>query len=293
MRENFNERANALAMEYWRLKHLLSKKDDEERLEEIERLLERGISGKLRERLEAEARVLRRDREERMNAMKNLEIISGELLELTAEFAPNLDFNGNFFPYDSEHDQLSEDFFRAITDIFFGNPLRRIELRDAVFSSEGIKVNSDESPLRVLDRVISLIQETAKKKMGMQNLIDDIWRRLSQNEYAFIVLSVLVSAGRALSKEEIKEISCRRDREYKELVKDYDKKLMAALSFLVSDGWGHDIVRENGGKYEITGFGEWIWKVCNSERGKRNRNSQNNADSMSSSMRRIVRFFRR
>ena len=292
MRENFNERANALAMEYWRLKHLLSKKDDEERLEEIERLLERGISGKLRERLEAEARVLRRDREERMNAMKNLEIISGELLELTAEFAPNLDFNGNFFPYDSEHDQLSEDFFRAITDIFFGNPLRRIELRDAVFSSEGIKVNSDESPLRVLDRVISLIQETAKKKMGMQNLIDDIWRRLSQNEYAFIVLSVLVSAGRALSKEEIKEISCRRDREYKELVKDYDKKLMAALSFLVSDGWGHDIVRENGGKYEITGFGEWIWKVCNSERGKRNRNSQNNADGMSS-MRRIVRFFRR
>ena len=78
--ERFNERANALASEYWRLKHLTSKEEDEERLEEIERLLEKGIGGKLREKLEREARLLRQAREERSNAMRNLEIVREELV---------------------------------------------------------------------------------------------------------------------------------------------------------------------------------------------------------------------
>ena len=133
--EKFNERANALASEYWRLKHLASKEEDEERLEEIERLLEKGIGGKLREKLEREARLLRQAREERSNAMRNLEIVRNELLELTAEFAPNLDLaEGSFFPYDSE--PLSEDFFRAITDILFGKPEKSIELKEASFSKK-------------------------------------------------------------------------------------------------------------------------------------------------------------
>ena len=68
--ERFNERANVLASEYWRLKHLASKEDGEERLEEIERLLEKGIGGKLREKLEREAKLLRQAREERNNALR-------------------------------------------------------------------------------------------------------------------------------------------------------------------------------------------------------------------------------
>ena len=300
--EKFNERANALASEYWRLKHLTSKEEDEERLEEIERLLEKGIGGKLREKLEREARLLRQAREERSNAMRNLEIVREELLELTAEFAPNLDIaEGSFFPYDSE--PLSEDFFRAITDILFGKPEKSIELKEASFSKEGIKVKVDASPLSILDHVITILQETARKKLGLPNKMDESWRKLAQKEYAFVALNVLVNAEQALTFEEVKRISHENDSEFKELVKDayYDRKLRDALSFLAGDGWEYKLVTSKGGKYEATSFGEWLWKLCNSEmKGTLNKtNGKTNGEERTGilqermSMQKIIKFFRK
>jgi len=298
MVEKFNERANALADEYWRLNEITADKADENRLDEIEKLLEKGIGGKLQEQLAAEAKKLRKEKEDRSSAFEKLEEVKKEITELTAELAPNLDlFVDNFFPYDSEHEPISEAYFLAITDIFFGSPQPSIKLKVATFSMEGIKVSStdENSPLAVLEYVIMLIQETAKHMLGMDNIVDTSCNLLKQNEYAFIALGALIKEGRTLMVKEIKEISKREDREYKELVSNtYDKELVNGLAYLVSDEWEYNLVKEYDGEYEATDFGEWVWRVCNVEvRAEKWKGRGKNISTPSLDIHKIITFLRR
>ncbi|MEA2076211.1 MAG: hypothetical protein U9O85_10910 [Euryarchaeota archaeon] len=267
MVEKFNEKANALAHEYWRLKEITAEGAGGNRLEEIERLLEKGIGGKLKDQLDAEAKRLRKEEEDRSSAIMKLGEVEKEILEMTAELAPNLDlFEDDFFPYDSEHEPISEEYFSAITDIFFDAPSPSIQFKVATFSKDGIKVNLDgeRSSLEVLGYVIMIIQETAKRMLGMENTIDKCCELLKQNEYAFIALGTLLKEGRRLGIKEIKDISHMEDKEYKELVRDiYDKELINGITYLVSDGWEYSLVKEYDGKYEATDFGERVWKICN------------------------------
>ena len=269
MVEKFNEKANALAYEYWRLKEVTSEKASVKRLEEIEKLLEKGIGGKLKDQLDAEAKRLRKEADDRSNAFMKLEEVEKEILEITSELAPNLDlFEDNFFPYDSEHEPIAEEYFSAITDIFLGMPSPSIQFKVATFSKDGITVNltDESSSLEVLGYVIMIIQETAKKMLGMGNTIDKCCALLKQNEYAFIVLGTLLKEGRSLGVKEIKEVAHREDKEYKELVSDiYDKELVTAVTYLMSDDWEYSLVKEYDGKYEVTDFGERVWQTCNSE----------------------------
>jgi hypothetical protein len=201
-----------------------------------------------------------------------LEEVKKEILELTAELAPNLDlFDQNFFPYDSEHEPIYEEYFTALTNIFFGTPSPHIQFKVATFSTDGINVvSSDEnSPLKVLGYVLMIIQETAKKMLGMENSIDKGCLQLKQKEYTLIALKILHKEGRQLEMTEIKEIAHREDREYKELVSDiYDKELAISVAYLVSDKWEYSLVKEHNGKYEMTDFGEWVWQFCNVEMSK-------------------------
>lgn len=296
MVEKFNERANTIANEYWRLKEVTADTTDEARLAEIEKLLEKGIGGKLQEQLAAEAKTLRKEKEDRSSASEKLEELKKEITELTADLAPNLDlFVADFFPYDSEHEPISEAYFMAITDIFFGSPQPSIKFKIAAFSTEGIKVNStdENSPLTILGYVIMMIQETAKHMLGMENIIDRCCKLLKQNEYAFIALGTLVKEGKVLMLKEIKEISKREDREYKELVSStYDKELSNGVAYLVSDEWEYNMVKELSGEYEVTDFGEWVWRVCNVEarggKGKGKSISSPNLD-----IHKIINFLRR
>ncbi len=269
MVEKFNEKANALAHEYWRLQEITAESAGGNRLEEIEKLLEKGIGGKLKDQLEVEAKRLRKEVDDISGAFMKLEEIEKEILEMTAELAPNLDlFEDDFFPYDSEHEPISEEFFFALTNLFFGAPSPSIQFKVATFSKEGIKVNlaDERSSLEVLGYVIMMIQETAKQMLGMENTIDKCCELLKQNEYAFIVLGTLLKEGRRLGMKEIKEISHREDKEYKELVRDiYDKELVNGVAYLVGDGWEYSLMKEYDDKYEATDFGEMVWRICNAK----------------------------
>lgn len=298
MVEKFNERANTIANEYWRLKEVTADKADEARLAEIEKLLEKGIGGKLQEQLAAESKTLRKEKEDRSSASEKLEELKKEMTELTADLAPNLDlFVDDFFPYDSEHEPISEAYFMAITDIFFGSPQPSIKFKIAAFSTEGIKVNStdENSPLTILAYVIMIIQETAKHMLGMENIIGRCCKLLKQNEYAFIALGTLIKEGKVLMLKEIKEISKREDREYKELVSStYDKELSNGVAYLVSDEWEYNMVKELSGEYEVTDFGEWVWRVCNVEAGGRGwKGKGKSISSPNLDIHKIINFLRR
>ncbi|MBK5190199.1 MAG: hypothetical protein JJE19_01690 [Methanosarcinales archaeon] len=269
MVEKFNEKANALAHEYWRLQEITAEGAGGNRLEEIEKLLEKGIGGKLKDQLEVEAKRLRKEVDDISGAFMKLGEIEKEILEMTAELAPNLDlFEDDFFPYDSEHEPISEEFFSALTNLFFGAPSPSIQFKVATFSKDGIKVDLayGRSSLEVLGYVIMMIQETAKQMLGMENTIDKCCELLKQNEYAFIVLGTLLKEGRRLGMKEIREISHREDKEYKELVRDiYDKELVNGIAYLVGDGWEYNLIKEYDDKYEATDFGEMVWRICNAK----------------------------
>ena len=269
MVEKYNEKANALALEYWRLKEVTAHKAGGNRLAEIEKLLEKGIGGKLKDQLDAEAKRLRKETDDRSGAIMRLDGVERQILELTADLAPNLDlFEDGAFPYDSENEPISEEFFSALTNIFFGTPQPSIPFKVATLSKEGIKVNltAEQSPLEVLGYVLMIIQETAKKLLGVENTINTCCAMLKQNEYAFIVLGILIKEGRNMGMKELKEIAHREDKEYKELVNDiYDKQLVNSIAYLVSDEWEYSLLKDHDGKYEVTDFGERVWKICNAE----------------------------
>ena len=270
MVEKFNEKVNALAREYWRLHEIAVGNAAGNKLEEIEKLLEKGIGGKLKDQLATEAKRLRKEEEDKSGAAMKLEEVKKEILELTAKLSPNLDLlNGDLYPYDSEHEPISDAYFSALTGIFYNTPTPSIQFRVATVSKEGIRVKLTDtaSPLEVLAYVIMIIQETAKKMLGVENTIDKCCSLLKQNEYAFIVLGTLLKEGRGLGMKEMKDIAHREDKEYKELVKGdvYDKELVTGVAYLMSDDWEYRLVKEHDGKYEVTDFGERVWQICNAE----------------------------
>ncbi len=297
MVEKFNEKANALATEYWRLKEMTATDTSDNRLEEIEQLLEKGIGGKLREKLDAEAKELRKEKEDRSTAFLRLEDVKREILELTADLAPNLDlFEDGFFPYDSEYEPISEAFFSALTDIFGGEPQPSIKFKEATFSKAGIEVHSPDgdSSLKVLGYVMMIIQETAKKMLGMENNIDTCCMLLKQNEYAFIALEMLIREGVRLRIKEIKEISHHTDKEYKELMRDtYDRELVNGVEYLVSDEWEYNLVKEYNGEYEVTDFGEWVWRICNAEASKEEGWARKGISNSNLNIYKILKFLKR
>ncbi|MBC7110448.1 MAG: hypothetical protein H5T46_05550, partial [Archaeoglobi archaeon] len=240
----------------------------DEQLREIEELLNRGVSGKLRLQLEGEYRKLQAMKEKMDKAVSEIDEIKRELLELTANFAPDLDLRkDSVFPYDSEHEPLSENYFRAITDIFFGEPSSHIEFSEGRISPEGVilkvPVSSDFEAFRIMNNMFMVIQEAAKKQLGLDNLMDRCWERIRSMEYAFIAFNILVEY-RSLTLEEIQRICDIQDREYKKLVSQaYNEQLRRELEEMIRDKC--PMIKKEGNNYVITDFGLWTWKMCSAE----------------------------
>ncbi len=269
--ENFNERVNALADEYWKLKELSREYDNEKELEEIEELLKKGIGGKLRTELEKKAKEMRQERERIRDASLRIKEVINDLLEISSYFGPNLDTRkGKLYPYDEEHEPLSEKYISAITDILFGEPSTVIKFENATLSKDGIEVEADDeiSSLRILNYVMTIIQESAKKKLGKENEIDKEWEKLKERDYAYIAFRTIMTSEerkKSMDKEEIKNIARIKDEDYRALFReDYDKGIEESLRYL--SGEEMKLLRyDKDGYYSVTDFGEWVWKLCSKE----------------------------
>jgi len=267
---SFNEKANLYAEKYWLFwnRRGVDLTGVDEQLREIEELLNRGVSGKLRLQLEGEYRKLQAMKEKMSKASTEIDEITRDLLELTANFAPDLDLRKeNIFPYDSEHEPLSENYFRAITDILFKDPKPFIDFSEGRISPEGIlikiPVSSDFEAFKIINNLFMVIQEAAKKHLGLENLMDKCWSYIKSKEYAFIAYSILVDYG-ALTLEEIQNICDIQDPEYKKLLpQTYNEQLRRELEDVVRSKC--PLIKKEGGKYVITDFGLWTWKLCTSE----------------------------
>jgi hypothetical protein len=271
---SFNERANILANEYWTNKESAGVVVDEKmRLDEIDRLLAKGISGKLGFQLEKEASELRTVIEEKRTASFTLNAVRRDLLELVSDFAPSLDSRqGSVFPFDSEREPLKEHYFRAITDILFGTPKIAIEFRSATISEKGIyvpKADTEYVALRVLDYVTMILQEAAKKLLRRENAIDRAWKRAKERDYGLMGLKIFIENDRPMSIEEIEKLCKAGDEEYYKLVHDdYTKGLLHDLEYFASKAWEYPLVVKKGERYEATDFGRWTWLLCKEQEGR-------------------------
>ncbi|MHC1582227.1 MAG: hypothetical protein ACXQS7_04870 [Candidatus Syntropharchaeia archaeon] len=272
MSNAFNERANALAEEYWKLKERIRTGGPEEkRLEEIEKLLKKGIGGKLGIQLKKEAEKLRSEKEEKKNAQSRFKQIENDLLELTANFAPNLDvIRGNVFPYDEEHEPISEEYFRALTSIIFGEESPFIEFNVAKISERGIEISlpisNDLDAFRVLNYITTILQESAKKLLGIENLFDKSWDKVKQRDLSSIIFKILMESEKELTSEDIQAICHMEDRKYAALMADmYDRRLEEDIEFLSGNEWEYPLIERGGEGYRVTDFGRWVWYLCNPE----------------------------
>ncbi|HDM35959.1 MAG TPA: hypothetical protein ENG09_01710 [Candidatus Syntrophoarchaeum butanivorans] len=271
----FNKRANASAEEYWRMKSLRSEggRSKKEELEEIEKLLDKGIGGKLREELEKRASQLRSEVMGEAEASQRMKDVVRDLLELTSRFAPNLDpKKGKLYPYDPKQGPIHEGYFMAITEIIFGEPRDCIEFEDAILSPEGIEIRDEQADeiesLRILNRVTTMIQESAKKKLGLSNQFDEAWLKLLEQDFAYRAFEMIVKNRDGMSLDEIQEACHRVDHEYQELVRDiYDERLKDELERMLSDDlWENRLIERTGdGIYTATEFGRWMWQLCSRE----------------------------
>ncbi|MEM3086602.1 MAG: hypothetical protein QXO51_02255 [Halobacteria archaeon] len=267
-RGSFNERANFLAAEYWKAKQKTATQAPEKtRLDEIDRLLRRGISGKLQFQLEQEARTLRRAIDERDTAAAHLVGIQRDLLELVSDFAPSLDVRrGSLFPYDVEREPLREDYFRAVTELLLGQPREAIEFQRATISANGITVPDavdDTSALAALNYATLVLQEAAKKRLGRENEMDNAWKRVQSREYTSQVLEVLAQSERGLTVEEIERKLNAADQEMQSLLReDYAKGIRRALEMLTDDSWDYHLVEARSHRFSLTDFGRWVWRLC-------------------------------
>lgn len=267
-RGSFNERANFLAAEYWKAKEKTTAQAPEKtRLEEIDHLLRRGISGKLQFQLEQEARTLRRAIDERDTAASHLVGIRRDLLELISDFAPSLDIRkGSLFPYDSEREPLKEEYFRAVTELLLGQPREAIEFQRATLSANGVTVPDavdDTSALAALTYATLVLQEAAKKKLGRENEMNKAWKRVQNREYMSQIIEVLVQSERALMVEEMERKLNAADQEMQSLLReDYSKGIRRSLEMLTDDSWDYHLVEVRNHRYSLTDFGRWVWRLC-------------------------------
>ena len=268
----FNKRANSSADEYWKLKSLKGEggKTKEQELEEIEKLLEKGIGGKLRDDLENRASQLRSEVMSEFEVDRRMRDVMDDILDATSKFAPNLEpRTDEIYPYDAKQGPIHEAYFRAITEILFGKADDHIEFDDAIISSKGIEIKNKQSDeiesLKVLNRVTMLMQESAKKKLGIFNQFDEAWSNLVQQDFAYRAFEMIVKSREGMNLSEIQDLCHRVDQEYQELVRDiYDEKLEKELEGMLSDViWQNRLIeRSNDGLYRATEFGRWMWELC-------------------------------
>ncbi|OFV67393.1 MAG: hypothetical protein SCAL_001311 [Candidatus Syntrophoarchaeum caldarius] len=268
----FNKRANSSADEYWRIKALTgaSGKSKEQELDEIEKLLDKGIGGKLRDDLEKRANQLRGEVIGVNEASNRMERVIEDLLNITKDFAPNLEpKKGNIYPYDAGEGPIQDKYFKAINEILFGKADETIEFDDAIISTKGIEIRDAEADeiksLMILNNITTLMQESAKKKLGLNNRFDNAWALLAEQDFAYSAFEVIVNSKKGLTLDEIQDRCHRVDQEYQELVRDiYDEKLDKELEKMLSDDlWEIRLIeRTDGGIYSATEFGRWMWELC-------------------------------
>ena len=295
----FNEVVNALAVKYWDLKEGIDAREIDDKikeLEEIEELLNKGIGGKLRSQLEEEANRLRTVKAKRENASVDISHVTSELLDMTSDFAPSLDQRKDgIFPYDSEYEPISAQYYMAITDILFGRPKPAIQFKNAVMSDKGIEVNAPDADsltaLSILNYITTILQESAKKMLGRANKLDSSWKRLKEKDYAFDVFRRL-NSNSEMSLKEMQDVCDREDEEYKGRITDlYDKRLEEALKYLTEDKWDPYLVEKYGDRYIVTDFGKWVQMLCGSEENSINEDEEGTEEK--STLRRITEFIRK
>ncbi len=294
----FNEIVNALAVKYWDLKKGIDVNETDgkiKELEEIEKLLDKGIGGKLRSQLEEEANRLRTVKAKREDASIDISHVTSELLDMTSDFAPSLDQRKDgIYHYDSEYESISAQYYMAITDILFNKPKPAIQFKNAIMSSKGIEINAPDAnnlaALSVLNYVTTILQESAKKMLGRANKMDSSWKRLKEKDYAFDVFRRL-NSNSEMSLKELQDVCSREDGEYKGRITDlYDERLEEALKYLTEDKWDPYLVEKYGDRYAVTDFGRWVQMLCGSEESG---NEDDEGVEEKSTLRKITEFIRK
>ena len=136
-------------------------------------------------------------------------------------------------------------------------------------SSNGIEIKAQNvetvSAIRTLNHITTIIQESAKRMLGQENIFNQSWVQLREREYAYLAFSTLIDAKRPLTLSEIKDLCGAQDEEYKVLMKDlYDERIEDGINYLTRGNWEYPLIDKSNGSYRVTDIGVWMWRLCSS-----------------------------
>ena len=267
MSDNFYTRANNLAREYWNLRG--EQKPEEEidlnevqrKIDDLEKRSNRFPNGSpLKIAIEAQVKILQEQKHRFKSSTKEFLEIRKQLLELTAkEF--EVDPQGG--------KKLSEQYLQALTQLLFAKPRNRLKFHNCTIEPDGIQTVEDEAEaLLTIVKVSEFIQEAARKILGEENIMDELWKHAKHEcGTMFKVYSILALNDKPLGIEEIKSLIS--DQEW-----DKRKVQNNLVNLLLDHIFDHKLIRRVGrGKYQVSDAGRFLWSQYSSVHIKKETNN--------------------
>jgi hypothetical protein len=176
---------------------------------------------------------------------KEFDNVKQELLELTA----------TSFDIDPKGEKsLSENYIKALTDVLFRDERTKLEFHGCLIKPDAIEIQGDDTEnLMLCINASAFIQDTAKRVLGKDNTLNELWNQISNADVMFKVYSVLASNDRVLTAAEISPL-IKEEGWNKLKVKDTLVNLLRDNIFTQKL-----IMRVGKGQYQVSDVGRFLW----------------------------------
>jgi hypothetical protein len=200
----------------------------------------------LRSKLGKQADELKKQIEESGEMEKEFDNHRRQLLELTA----------NSFEIDPEGNRtLSESYVKAITDVLFKRERAHLEFQDCSVSASRVDIQGDNTQVLITSAHVSeFVREAAKKMLGRETMLNELWIRITNADTMFKVYSILASNDRILTAVEIATL-------INETGWDRVKVKNTLVNLLLENLFSHKLIRRvEEGKYQVSDVGRFLWQ---------------------------------
>ena len=253
MNKDFYEKAREVGHEYWAalkkqedFKEMRGLEKSQETIRELEAQLEKFSEGStMRSRIEEQIDHLKGHDKEIESITGRINVAGREILQLTAEF----------FEVDPKGEQkLDEEYIRALNYLLLGDSKDRMEFHECVISPEGVTTTEDEiRALVICASICDFVRMAARRKLGEDRELQELWEHISHAKTMFTVFSVLAKNGSVMT---AKDISTK--------IEDPEwniEKIRNNLNNLLRDHiFTHKLImRVEKGKFKVSDIGRLLW----------------------------------
>jgi len=255
MTEDFFMKAEEIGRKYWNLNEkmkdfrneMVRVKEIRDTIRKLEANLQKfGEGSIMRSRIQEQIEMLKEQNIKIGRIDEEFEATKRELLELTAAS----------FEIDPKGERkLDKSYIQAINHLLLGDPKDKMEFHECIITPEGVDVIDDEiRAIMVCANICDFIREAAKKRLGKEAKLRELWDRISSSKKMFKVFSVLAEKGNVMKAKEISTLIGDPAWNTRKVKNDLNNLLLDHL-------FTHKLImRVERGKYKVSDIGRFLWQ---------------------------------